>query len=63
MSTDALVFDHLASMTTPVGLYEHALLDQPRVEHGMCVDDVARALVVTSRVPAPSPAIAALTTI
>ncbi|WP_444664121.1 glycosyltransferase [Cellulomonas sp. CW35] len=42
-------FDHLARLTTPTGLYEHALGTQPRVEHGMCVDDVARALVVTSR--------------
>lgn len=56
-----LRFDHLRRMTTPVGLYEHALLDVPRVEHGMCVDDVARALVVTIRVPDPSPEVAALT--
>lgn len=37
---------HLARLTTSRGLYEHALLDQPRVEHGHCVDDVARAVVV-----------------
>lgn len=48
-------FDHLARLTTPVGLYEHALGTSPRVEHGMCVDDVARALVVTCRAAHPSP--------
>jgi hypothetical protein len=43
--------DHLARLTTPLGLHEHALLDEPRREHGYCVDDVARALVVTVRLP------------
>ncbi|MCC2322122.1 glycosyltransferase [Cellulomonas xiejunii] len=43
--------DHLLRLATPTGLYEHALGDEPRVEHGMCVDDVARALVVTARFP------------
>lgn len=42
-------YDHLVRLTTPTGLYEHALLTTPRTEHGMCVDDVARALVVTCR--------------
>lgn len=51
----SLRFDHLARLTTPTGLYEHARGTQPRTEHGMCVDDVARALVVTSRVPDPAP--------
>lgn len=41
-------------MTDDRGLFEHALLDAPRAEHGYCVDDVARALLVTSREPAPS---------
>lgn len=49
----ALKFDHLARLTTDTGLYEHALGTTPRVEHGMCVDDVARALVVTARTPDP----------
>lgn len=44
--------DHLLRLATATGLYEHALRDVPRVEHGMCVDDVARALVVTARLPA-----------
>ncbi|GIG20312.1 glycosyl transferase [Cellulomonas chitinilytica] len=41
--------DHLVRLTTPTGLFEHALGSEPRVEHGMCVDDVARALVVMAR--------------
>lgn len=44
---------HLRRLTTPTGLYEHASGTDPRVEHGMCVDDVARALVVVTRVPWP----------
>lgn len=58
--TAELSFDHLARLTTPLGLYEHALGTVPRVEHGMCVDDVARALVVTVRVPDPTPQVAAM---
>lgn len=57
---DSLRFEHLLRLSTPHGLYEHALLDEPRTEHGMCVDDVARALVVTSRVAEPSPEVAHL---
>jgi len=40
---------HLEHMTDDIGLFEHALLNQPRVEHGYCVDDVARGLIVTVR--------------
>lgn len=61
--TRALVLDHLAALSTPTGLYEHALLTRPRIEHGMCVDDVARALVVTARVPAPDARTRSLTTV
>ena len=49
------VFDHLAHLSTPIGLFEHALLDVPRPEHGYCLDDVARGLVVTTRQLRPSP--------
>jgi hypothetical protein len=45
------VFDHLATLTTPLGVYEHARYAEPRIHHGYCVDDVARALVVTAREP------------
>lgn len=56
-----LRFDHLERLSTPLGLYEHALGTTPRIEHGFCVDDVARALVVTSREPAPSAGLRRLT--
>lgn len=50
--TAALVrFDHLDRMTDDRGLFEHADGIDPRVEHGYCVDDNARLLVVTSREP------------
>ncbi|WP_375497632.1 glycosyltransferase [uncultured Jatrophihabitans sp.] len=45
----APVFDHLLAMTDDRGLFEHARYDAPRPEHGYCVDDAARALVVLSR--------------
>lgn len=44
-------FDHLARMSDERGLFEHALRDVPRLEHGYCTDDNARLLVVTSREP------------
>jgi hypothetical protein len=40
-------------MTDERGLFEHALNDRPRHEHGYCVDDVARGLVVTLHEPHP----------
>lgn len=42
---------HLRHLTDEGGLYEHARLTTPRPEHGYCVDDVARALVVLCREP------------
>jgi hypothetical protein len=42
-------FDHLRKLTDPKGLWEHALISAPRVEHGFCTDDNARALVVVTR--------------
>ncbi len=59
MRTD-LSYRHLARLSEPLGLYEHALGTTPRQEHGFCVDDVARALIVTSREPDPSPQVRAL---
>jgi hypothetical protein len=47
--------DHLQRLTDGQGLFEHALHDAPRPEHGYCVDDVARALVVVCREPQMSP--------
>lgn len=43
------VFDHLLRLTDQRGLFEHAELSAPRREHGYCVDDVARGLVVVCR--------------
>ena len=51
---DRLSYDHLADLSDGRGIYEHALGDQPRPEHGYCLDDVARALVVVLRENAPS---------
>lgn len=50
-------YDHLLRLTTATGLWEHALLTEPRTEHGMCVDDVARALVVAVRADDPPAAV------
>jgi hypothetical protein len=47
-------FEHLARMTTADGLFEHALLTEPRRDHGYCLDDVSRGLVVAVREPEPS---------
>lgn len=38
-------------MTDERGLFEHAKFDRPRVEHGYCLDDVGRALLVVAREP------------
>ena len=48
-------FSHLIAMSDEHGVFEHALLDVPRHDHGYCVDDVARALVVLLREPEPAP--------
>jgi hypothetical protein len=61
--SSTLDFRHLVAMTGPFGLYEHALFNVPRVEHGMCVDDVARALVVTARVEDPDDDVTRLTSV
>jgi hypothetical protein len=50
----AAPFRHLVRMTDQIGLLEHAEGIVPRHEHGYCVDDVARGLVVVCREPSPS---------
>jgi hypothetical protein len=46
--------DHLIHLAGPWGIHEHALLTEARPEHGYCVDDMARVLVVAARAePAP----------
>jgi len=46
-------FEHLARLTGDHGLFEHARYSTPRPEHGYCLDDAARALVVACREPRP----------
>lgn len=48
-SSPAPAFGHLRRMTHRNGLWEHALMTEPRIEHGFCTDDNARALMVVSR--------------
>jgi hypothetical protein len=47
-------FTHLRRLTDAGGVYEHARGTTPRREHGYCLDDVARALVVVSRESSPA---------
>ena len=54
MNYPAAPFRHLQRMTDHIGLLEHAEGIVPRHEHGYCVDDVARGLVVVCREPAPA---------
>jgi hypothetical protein len=44
-------FSHLLNLTTSIGTFEHACYSTPRIEHGYCVDDVARVLIVAMRQP------------
>lgn len=62
MSYPAAPFQHLHRMTDTVGLLEHADGIVPRYEHGYCVDDVARGLVVVCREPSPAQELVALGT-
>jgi hypothetical protein len=51
--TESPRFDHLVRLTDRYGTFEHAEHAEPRREHGYCVDDVARVLVVAAREPNP----------
>jgi hypothetical protein len=53
-ATAAPTFDHLLRMTDHRATFEHALLAEPRREHGYCTDDMARVLVAVSREPEAS---------
>ena len=48
-------FAHLLRMSDEIGVFEHAKLTEPRLEHGYCTDDVARALIAVMREPHRSP--------
>ncbi len=53
-------FRHLLHLSDEVGVFEHAELTAPRREHGYCLDDVARAFIVTVRQPDHTVELAAL---
>jgi hypothetical protein len=53
-------FAHLMRLSDDTGLFEHARGASPRREHGYCLDDVARGLVVICREPEPSTALVEL---
>ncbi len=53
MTCPAAPFRHLQRMTDSIGLLEHAQGIVPRYEHGYCVDDIARGLVMVCREPSP----------
>ena len=42
-------YAHLLALSTERGVYEHCSGQSPLPEHGYCVDDVARALIVIAR--------------
>lgn len=56
-------YAHLGVLTDHRGVFEHALFCEPRYEHGYCVDDVARALIVVVREPQQTIALARLSAI
>ncbi len=50
------VFAHLLRMTDHRATFEHAVMAEPRRDHGYCTDDMARVLAVATREPdAPGP--------
>ena len=53
-----LNYAHLLSLTDDKGVFEHCEFSQPRIEHGYCVDDVSRALIVVAREPYQDPVLA-----
>lgn len=54
-------YRHLANLSDHNGIFEHALFELPRREHGYCVDDVARALIFVVREPLQSQLLKRLT--
>ena len=60
LDAPAPTFEHLLRLSDDAGLLEHARGAMPRRNHGYCVDDNARALLVISLEPAPPPEAARL---
>lgn len=46
-------YRHLLRLGDGIGVFEHAAFDEPRREHGYCLDDVARTLLVLTTEPEP----------
>ena len=59
-AVSGLDYRHLLRMSDDAGLFEHACGPLPRREHGYCLDDVARGLVVLSRERRMSPELSRL---
>lgn len=57
VKSQSLDLRHVLRMSDEVGLFEHADGAIPRREHGYCVDDVSRGLLVLCREPFPSEAV------
>src|SRR3954451_10637280 len=53
-------WNHLVRLSDSTGLLEHARNAIARREHGYCVDDVARGLLVASRDQRPTAAVVGL---
>jgi len=53
---------HLSRLSDGRGVFEHAQGDSPRPEHGYCVDDVGRALMIITREPGQTPQLQRLAT-
>jgi hypothetical protein len=53
-------FAHLLRLSDEVGVLEHARGAVPLREHGYCVDDAARAVIVVCREPSPTRALRGL---
>src|SRR5207237_1363348 len=49
----SLSTSHLQSMTDHIGLVQHATYTLPNLDHGYCVDDNARALLLTAYLENP----------
>jgi len=45
----SLNYSHLLALSDDVGIFEHAKYNKARIEHGYCVDDVSRALILIER--------------
>ena len=45
----SLNYSHLLALSDDVGIFEHAKYNKARIDHGYCVDDVARALILIQR--------------